>query len=577
MSKNYDESRNELSLLDLFDINQIQNIQDAFSDATGVASVITDINGIPLTKPSNFCRLCKLIRKTEKGLKNCMNSDSILGRKNMEGPVMRPCLSSGLWDGGTSIIVGDIHIANWLIGQVRDPDMEEEKILSYASDIGADIKEYKSALDDVIIMSSDQFRKICNFLYIMANQLSELAYKNILEKKAGEEKEELLNKLNQKNKMDALGQLTGGIAHDFNNMLTGILGASQFLETSISNDDPVNLEFVKLIKKSANRAADLTNKLLAFSHKSDKKYKIMDVHSVIDDTIALLNRSIDKRVSITVQKEAQEYLIRGSISDIENVLINLGINSSHAMKERGGELIFKTSIISIDQIFLKKNHLEIEPGNYILINVKDTGCGIPHENIDRIFEPFYTTKDMTKGTGLGLSTVYGVIENHRGAVTVYSKENVGTDFYIYLPLVELSKQKNPVETPMELERGSGYIYLIDDEQMILRTVSANLEKLGYKVASFSNPIDAIKSFEKEYANIDLVLTDMVMPGGNGVDLFYNMKKIDPKCKVILSSGFSQTSNLDKVFADGLSGFLTKPFTKTELSQLVKKVISSSYN
>lgn len=173
-----------IKFLDLFDLEEIQNLQDAFAKATGVASIITDTNGRPITKPSNFCRLCRdIIRKTEKGLQNCMYSDSVLGRVNPEGPIMQPCLSGGLWDGGASILVGDEHIANWLIGQVRNEHQEETKILAYAHEIGADIDEFRIALSEVTSMSTKQFGHVCNALFVMAKQLSTLAYQNVLQQR----------------------------------------------------------------------------------------------------------------------------------------------------------------------------------------------------------------------------------------------------------------------------------------------------------------------------------------------------------------------------------------------------------
>ncbi|PLX90159.1 MAG: hypothetical protein C0614_01260 [Desulfuromonas sp.] len=179
-----------IKFLDLFELEEIQSIQDAFAKATGVASIITDTNGRPITKPSNFCRLCRdVIRKTEKGLKNCMYSDSVLGRVNPDGPNMQPCLSGGLWDGGASILVGDKHIANWLVGQIRNEHQDEEKLLAYAREIGADQQEFRSALRDVNSMSIEQFGHVCQALFVMAKQLSTLAYHNVLQSRTIRERD----------------------------------------------------------------------------------------------------------------------------------------------------------------------------------------------------------------------------------------------------------------------------------------------------------------------------------------------------------------------------------------------------
>ena len=502
-----------------------------------------------------------------------MHSDMLLGRKNTDGPILQPCLSGGLWDGGTSIIVGDVHIANWVIGQVRNGETDPEGMLAYAAEIGADPEKFESALEEVTIMPTGQFRKISNFLYLMASQLSELAYNNIQQEKANREKEELQEKLNHKNKMDAIGQLSGGIAHDFNNMLGGILGASQYLKSSAENLNEESAQYIDIIIEAAERAADLTGKLLTFSRKSDRIFYELDLHKTIVDTMAILESSIDKRIQISFIAEAERHIVNGNATDLQNSLLNLGINSSHAMEEHGGDLIFKTANISIGRDFSEDVRFRLRPGEYIKVTVKDTGCGISRGNLNRIFEPFFTTKEQGRGTGLGLSAVYGIMESHRGGINVYSEENSGTEFCLYLPLSQKEIRKNDPTVPAKKKSGTGRVYLVDDEEIILVTVSAILKGLGYQVETFQNPVEAAESYGGDSAHVDLVISDMTMPEMSGVDLFYRLKEMDPRCKVVISSGFSQSNDLNRMIKDGLAGYINKPFSDVELSLLLEKVLA----
>ncbi|MCK5916734.1 MAG: response regulator, partial [Deltaproteobacteria bacterium] len=247
-------------------------------------------------------------------------------------------------------------------------------------------------------------------------------------------------------------------------------------------------------------------------------------------------------------------------------LINLGINASHAMPE-GGELSYKLDSIQLDDIFCAASPFAIDPGSYLDIEIHDEGVGIPIEQINQIFEPFFTTKGQGNGTGLGLAAVYGTVQDHHGAITVYSEVGRGTVFHIYLPIVDRRVTERD-EVKENIIGGSGKILVVDDEQVIRITAQGILESLGYTVLLADNGQQGLAVFEKEAETIDLVLMDMVMPEMNGEESFYAMQKVAPSVKVLLASGFSRGADIEKLKKDGLRGFIAKPYTAFALSKAV---------
>ena len=381
--------------------------------------------------------------------------------------------------------------------------------------------------------------------------------------------------LSHSRKMDAIGQLAGGIAHDFNNLISGIMTSAQLLKLPKRNLDEKSIEFVNIILKASTRAADLTDKLLAFGRKVENATTEIDLHLVLEETIELLTNTIDKKITITLASSATNCHILGDHTELQNVFLNLGINASHAMG-KGGKLAFKTRNTLLNQAYCDTSPFEIEPGEYIEIEISDTGSGIDMANISKIFEPFYTTRDQGKGSGLGLSTVYGTTQSHHGAINVFSELNAGTIFHLYLPTVETTGTITPPQSENDqIVTGAGTVLLVDDEEMIRKVCRSMLEDLGYKVILAKNGLEAVTIFNQQHDEIDLIITDMIMPIMNGRDAFYKFKLIDNNCKVILASGFTKNENLDKMYAAGLSGFIKKPFKNSELSQLIAKILRTS--
>jgi len=380
--------------------------------------------------------------------------------------------------------------------------------------------------------------------------------------------------LSQKNKMNAIGQLAGGIAHDFNNILTGILGAARLLEYPERKLDKEGLEYVDIIISSSERATELTAKLLAFSRKNKIYLSDIDVPLIIEDTISILSKTIDKKINISFYNKAEYYICRGSKNEIENSLINLGINAAHAMKD-GGKLIFETSNTELSKSYCDKSVFNIDAGKYLKITVKDTGTGISPEIIEKIFEPFFTTKNQGEGTGLGLSSVYGIIQEHHGAIIVDSKLKIGTKFHIFLPVSDKisidNKKDNKIEKKIKKVKDLQKIFIIDDEEIIRVTTKKILEKFAYEVTTFEDGMKAVEEFKKQ--DIDLIITDMIMPKINGKELFYKFREINKNCKIILSSGFIKDEEIIALKKDGLAGFISKPFKNTELIQLLERILN----
>lgn len=382
---------------------------------------------------------------------------------------------------------------------------------------------------------------------------------------------ELEDQLNQSRKMDAIGQLAGGVAHDFNNMLGGILGAAQLLKHNKRNLDERGLKYVDLIIQASLRAADLTSKLLTFGRKSEIVVKVEDVHSIIDDTVAILSRTVDKRIIISLKKNAKNPIIKCDRSGLLNSLLNIGINASQAIPG-GGKILIETRNVYYNEMHCDASPFEIDPGEFIEIEVRDSGSGIPLANLQRIFEPFFTTKEQGEGTGLGLAAVYGTVKEHHGTISVYSEEGVGTSFHISLPCSE--KGSDDLRIDAEIVAGTGLILLVDDEEFIRIVGKHMLEDMGYKVMLAENGLEAFEVFQKHAADIDAIVMDLIMPKMDGRETFEKIRAINENCKIIISSGFAKDENLKDLTEMGLAGFIRKPFRDFELSQILAKVLKT---
>ncbi|MDP6546076.1 MAG: response regulator, partial [Phycisphaerae bacterium] len=379
--------------------------------------------------------------------------------------------------------------------------------------------------------------------------------------------------LRQSQKMEAIGQLAGGVAHDFNNLLTCIMGNAQLLEMRIPEDSE-NSPLVRDIINASNRAADLTGQLLSFSRKGRLQSINVDVHEIIAEVVRLLSHSIDRRIEIDQELEASQSIVHGDPTQLQNAILNLGVNARDAMPN-GGKLTFATRNITFDDGSEVAESYEVTGGTCLEIDVADTGVGMDAALQKRIFEPFFTTKKQGQGTGLGLAGVYGCVHSHGGAVQVYSKIAEGSTFKILLPLSQDSAASPTHAPPSQPVRGHGRILVVEDEEIIRNFASKALGELGYQVDTCRNGATGVKFFEAHHDEIDLVILDLIMPELGGEDAFARMMEIDPDAHILISSGFSQHKTTTSLLAAGAKGFLNKPFDVSELSQYVARYIRTT--
>ncbi|HWS14849.1 MAG TPA: PAS domain S-box protein [Candidatus Methylomirabilis sp.] len=390
-------------------------------------------------------------------------------------------------------------------------------------------------------------------------------------KRAEEESRLLQSQLIQAQKMEALGLLAGGIAHDFNNLLTGILGYANLLCHRKGIDPEVDRAAVA-IQRASERASNLTAQLLGFARKGKNLNIELDLGRMVTAVTGLLERTLDQRIRIVTAFLPEGGCVLGDPSQLDQVVMNLAVNACDAMPD-GGRLKIATERVFLDEAFCRDRE-GMTPGNHILLSVGDTGIGIPPENLERIFDPFFTTKPQGKGTGLGLSMVFGIVRNHGGCVDVRSEAGAGTEFRVYLPESGAGAPKETVEMGGSLPRGRGRILLVDDQETVREVARDMLEALGYEVITACDGLEGVSRYRELWREIDLVVVDMVMPNLSGGDCFRRMKEINPKARVVLSSGYSMEGAIQDVMREGILAFIQKPYHLEELSRVVGTAVGT---
>ncbi|MDR3156149.1 MAG: response regulator [Holosporaceae bacterium] len=389
------------------------------------------------------------------------------------------------------------------------------------------------------------------------------------------EHKELQHQFVQSQKMQAVGQLAGGIAHDFNNLLTAMIGyCDLLLEKYLPSDQAFN--DVMQIKQNANRASNLVRQLLAFSRQQTLQPKILSVTDMISELSALLKRLLGAKIDLRVVHSRDVGFVKVDQVQFEQVIINLAVNARDAMKD-GGSLIIRTSLYkSKESKFLRGDTMP--PGEYVLIQITDTGCGISEDYLNRIFDPFFSTKEKGHGTGLGLSTVYGIVNQTGGFISVESELGTGTTFNLYFPMFSssddtLSEKSEPIPEHKVVDlTGAGTILLVEDEDAVRMFSARALRDKGYHVIEVANGEAAMEYIRQEADNIDLVISDVVMPKMDGPTLMENIKKYNLAMKIIFISGYAEDNFRESLANNGKVHFLPKPFNLKELAQKVKEVI-----
>jgi PAS domain S-box-containing protein len=376
----------------------------------------------------------------------------------------------------------------------------------------------------------------------------------------------LEEQLRHSEKMQAIGQLAGGIAHDFNNMLGGIIGFAELLKMK-ATDSKLAL-YAERIIGAATRAADLTDKLLTFSRKGKRLSTVVEMHGIIREVVEILGRSIDKKVQITCHLDAEQSIITGDPSLLQNAILNLGVNARDAMPS-GGTIHFNSRTQTVEtNTILDHTGLPLTPGPYFILEVIDTGVGILPSLLDRIFEPFFTTKETGKGTGLGLAAVYGALQDHDGTIQVDSTPDKGTRFSLYLPLAQGSTVNPTPSSEDAVQTGQGTILLVDDEEVIRDMAEEILEDLGYEVICATDGEQAVDLYRTQGSEITAVILDMVMPKMNGREAFHAIRGMNPEATIYMASGFTQDHKVQHLKREGLAGFISKPYRLRELSRLL---------
>ncbi len=380
----------------------------------------------------------------------------------------------------------------------------------------------------------------------------------------------LQEQLQQAQKMEAVGTLAGGIAHDFNNILTTIIGGTDLVLSMMSEDDPA-YPTVHDIHRTGIKASRLTKQLLAFSRKQVFEANVVDVNEIIEELQPLLVRLLREDIELAVHLDPGEKKIKADPTQIEMILINLSINAVDAMPD-GGKLIIETQFVEIEDRIVKP-HFILDPGSYVQISVSDTGTGMDDGIVDKIFDPFFTTKERGKGTGLGLAVVYGIVKQHGGYIYVYSEPGEGSSFKLLFPRTGEAIVREETSRPgAAAAGGSETILVVEDDRIVLNLVERILKERGYKVHCASEGEEALEIAKKIVGDLDILVTDVVMPGMNGRELHRRVTEYCPEVKVLFMSGYTDNVIIHKGFVGEGVKFLQKPFTVRELADKIRDTL-----
>jgi two-component system cell cycle sensor histidine kinase/response regulator CckA len=380
-------------------------------------------------------------------------------------------------------------------------------------------------------------------------------------------------KLQQAEKMQVIGQLAGGIAHDFNNQLATIMGNADLALCEDKDKNYIN-KCLKNIITVSKRAADLTGQLLAFARKGNYLKEDININRVVREVISMLERTINKKITVKSHLEADEYKISGDPTQIYSAIMNIGINARDALDEEGS-IYFSTKVINISDFSEYKNAEDAEPGSYIELEITDSGTGIKQDVIDKIFEPFFTTKEQGKGTGMGLSAVLGIVKMHRGLINVSTSIENGTTFKLLFPSIsDVIEEKQSGSHAISINKYEGTVLLADDEEMICAVGKAMLENEGFDVLTACNGEEAFNIYKERGHDIKFVILDVLMPVMDGKEALNKILEINPEAKVLITTGYMEDGPSRKLKEQGAFDILKKPFTIQALSEKVSELIIS---
>jgi len=403
----------------------------------------------------------------------------------------------------------------------------------------------------------------------LLNKNRELSEEIEERKRAEQGRAELKSKLQEAQKLEALGRLAGGIAHDFNNLLMAIQGNTSLMLLKMVPDHP-HFERLKNTEQYVLRGSELTRQLLGFARGGKYEVKPTDLNTLIAECSKLFERT-KKEISINLDFETDLWTVCIDRGQIEQVLLNLFVNAWQAMPD-GGSLDIGTKNVHVEEKKIKGAECP-KPGKYVKASVTDKGIGMDRKTIKRIFDPFFTTKEMSRGTGMGLASAYGIIQNHSGFFEVESEVGKGSVFSFFLPAVNGFAKQNENCDPGELFNGEETVLIVEDEDTIADVASEMLKNLGYTVLIARSGLEGLEIYEKQRKRIDLVILDLIMPGMSGSKTFDLLKEMNPKVKVLLSSGYSLSGEASDIMERGCAGFVQKPYDIYQLSKKVRDVLN----
>jgi two-component system cell cycle sensor histidine kinase/response regulator CckA len=428
------------------------------------------------------------------------------------------------------------------------------------------------ALDKPYVHKSGQTVWCNTILSLIRDSAGEPAYilailQDMTQSRRGEqERAQLLERLFQAQKMEALGSLAGGIAHDFNNLLGVILGYVSLARTRLPREDPMQ-GTVAMMEQSAHRAAELANQLLQFAREEKPLLRPLDMAKVLGAVLKIVTQTFDRRIRIDAQSPPELPWVEGDPGQLELAILNLCINARDAMPE-GGTLGLEASVATFAAENLPPG-AQGPAGEYVRIVIRDSGAGMEPEVLRRVFEPFFTTKESGKGSGLGLSLVHGIVSRHGGFIGVRSQKGQGSEFTLHLPVTSRLAEPAREETPLAAEHGTGTVLVVDDEPLMLEFTAEAVRELGYKVATAEDGARAREILSAHSPEIDIVLLDMIMPGNGWVETLHELQAIAPQTKIILTSGYSSVREARRALQEGAVAFLGKPYTIDALAQILK--------
>ncbi|HEY7764728.1 MAG TPA: ATP-binding protein, partial [Aestuariivirgaceae bacterium] len=390
------------------------------------------------------------------------------------------------------------------------------------------------------------------------------------------ERKALEKKYLQAQKMEAVGQLTGGIAHDFNNLMMVVMGNLQLVDQLVRDDERAARR-IKAALDAVERGSELTKRLLAFSRQQTLQSTAIDLNAQIPKMESILRQAVGESVELSMAPAAEIWPINVDVTQLETAVLNLCINARDAMRPKGGKLVLELSNITLDETYCALND-EVVPGDYAMLAVTDTGCGIPKENLDKVFQPFFTTKPPEAGSGLGLSMIYGFVKQSGGHIKIYSEVGHGTSVKIYLPRArsEETEQTNgdtkqKTQTP---RKQRAVVLVVEDNEAVRDVAAAMIAELGVETLTASNGAEALKIIESRN-DLDLILSDVIMAGGmNGPELAARALKMRPELKLLFMSGYAPGSVRQMQELPDSIDLVNKPFTRNDLTSKVKRALAA---